>query len=147
MILAGALLASPASAAWDGSADVGRDLAVRVGPIVGGALTCRDIVRPRLQLIVDQFHTVIRDAAGNEAERADIAQLFDCSITDGARALKRTGPRTDAERVVERLEAMNNFDLGMGATLNFGRGEHQASHQIWGTALDAAGIFQPIDLE
>jgi branched-chain amino acid transport system substrate-binding protein len=62
-------------------------------------------------------------------------------------ALKRTGPQVDTEKLVENLEAMNNFDLGIGSTLGFGRGEHQASHKIWGTALDETGIYQPIDLE
>jgi len=102
--LAGALLASPASAARDGSADVVRDLAVRVGPIVGGALICRDIVRSRLQVIVDKFHTVIRDAAGNEAERADIAQLFDRSITDGTNMV--TTGKIDCAGVEHRLSEL-----------------------------------------
>jgi hypothetical protein len=51
ILLVGALLASPASAAPDSSTDVVRDPAVRVGPIVGGALACRNIVRSRLQIV------------------------------------------------------------------------------------------------
>src|SRR6266705_3116641 len=51
MFLVGALLAPPASASPDGSTDVVRDLAVRVGPVVGGALARRDIVRSRLQIV------------------------------------------------------------------------------------------------
>ncbi len=166
MLLAGALLASPASAAPDGSTDVVRDLAIRVGPIVGGTLACRDIVRSRLQVIVDKFHTVIRDTAGNEADYKNaLAKYFageppDYTSLEGyvsanvlIEALKRAGPQFDTERVVESLEAMNNFDnnfdLGIGSTLSFGRGEHQASHKIWGkmAARDEAGIYQPIDLE
>jgi branched-chain amino acid transport system substrate-binding protein len=42
---------------------------------------------------------------------------------------------------------MQKFDLGLGTTLSFGRAEHQASHKIWGTALDENGVYQPIDLE
>jgi hypothetical protein len=169
----GALLASPASAASDSGTDVVRDLAGRVGPIVGAALACRDIARTRLQVIVDKFHAVIRDASAHEAERSDLAQAFDRSITDGTNLLtsgktdctapdytslegsarvlieatKRTGPQIDTERLVENLEAMNNFDLGVGSTLSFSRGEHRASHKIWGTALDETGIYQPIELE
>jgi branched-chain amino acid transport system substrate-binding protein len=37
--------------------------------------------------------------------------------------------------------------LGLGASLNFGRAEHQASHKIWGTALDENGKYQAIELE
>ncbi|MGA2998202.1 ABC transporter substrate-binding protein [Bradyrhizobium sp.] len=62
-------------------------------------------------------------------------------------AMKRVGPQLDNERLVDSLEELHNLDLGLGATLNFGRGEHQASHKIWGTALDETGHFQPIELE
>ncbi|MGH6777393.1 MAG: ABC transporter substrate-binding protein, partial [Bradyrhizobium sp.] len=44
-------------------------------------------------------------------------------------------------------ENLRHFDLGLGASLGFGRSEHQASHKIWGTALNASGKYQPIDLE
>jgi hypothetical protein len=42
---------------------------------------------------------------------------------------------------------MRNIDLGLGTTLGFGRSEHQASHKIWGTALDDSGKFTTLDLE
>jgi hypothetical protein len=29
----------------------------------------------------------------------------------------------------------------------FGPGEHQGSHKVWGTVLDARGSYQPLDLE
>lgn len=62
-------------------------------------------------------------------------------------ALKRAGPQLDTEKLVDTLESMRNLDLGLGAPLNFGRAEHQASHKVWGTALDETGKYQPIDLE
>jgi branched-chain amino acid transport system substrate-binding protein len=61
--------------------------------------------------------------------------------------LKRVGPQFDTETLVDALENMRNLDLGLGAQLGYGRAEHQASHKIWGTALDEAGTFQPIELE
>ena len=61
--------------------------------------------------------------------------------------LKRAGPQLDTERLIDNLEAMRNIDLGLGTALNFGRAEHQASHKIWGTALDETGKYQPIELE
>ena len=61
--------------------------------------------------------------------------------------LKRAGPQVDTERLIDNLEAMRNLDLGLGTSLNFGRSEHQASHKIWGTALDENGKYQPIELE
>jgi ABC-type branched-subunit amino acid transport system substrate-binding protein len=62
-------------------------------------------------------------------------------------ALKRTGAQLDTERLIDNLEAMRDIDLGLGTPLNFGRAEHQASHKIWGTAMDKSGKYQPITLE
>jgi len=62
-------------------------------------------------------------------------------------ALKRCGPQIDSEKLVDILESTRNLDLGLGAPVGFGRGEHQASHKIWGTALDETGKYQAIDLE
>lgn len=142
MFLACALLASPASAARDGSADVVRDLAVRVGPIVGGTLACREIVRSRPQITVDKFHTIIRDAAWNEAGRTDVDRRMLKQIADDGYGPARAPPSSSFAKAM-RFSAMSET----WSTLNSGRGEHQASYKIWGTALDEAAIFQPIDLE
>jgi ABC-type branched-subunit amino acid transport system substrate-binding protein len=61
--------------------------------------------------------------------------------------LRRTGPQLDTEKLIDVLENTTNFDLGLGAQLSFGRAEHQASHKIWGTALDENGKYQAIELE
>jgi branched-chain amino acid transport system substrate-binding protein len=86
-ILFGVLLASAASAAPGQKTEVVRDLAGRVGPIVGSALACRDIARPRIQVIVDKFAAVIKEASSNEAERDDLTQLLDRSVADGRSAV------------------------------------------------------------
>jgi ABC-type branched-subunit amino acid transport system substrate-binding protein len=62
-------------------------------------------------------------------------------------ALKRCGPQIDTERLVDTLENTRNIDMGLGATLGFSPSEHQASHKVWGTALDETGKYQPIELE
>jgi branched-chain amino acid transport system substrate-binding protein len=62
-------------------------------------------------------------------------------------ALRRCGPQLDTERLVDILENTRNLDLGLGAALGFSRGEHQASHKVWGTALDQTGKYQAIELE
>jgi branched-chain amino acid transport system substrate-binding protein len=62
-------------------------------------------------------------------------------------ALKKTGRVLDTEKLIDNLEAMRNIDLGLGTSLSFGRAEHQASHKIWGTAIDDNGKYQPIELE
>jgi len=63
------------------------------------------------------------------------------------RALQKTGAQLDTERLIDALESTRNLDLGLGTSLGFGRSEHQASHKIWGTAIDEAGHYQPIELE
>ena len=62
-------------------------------------------------------------------------------------AIKRTGPQIDTEKLIDTLENTRNLDLGLGTSLGFGRSEHQASHKIWGTALDESGRYQAIELE
>ena len=62
-------------------------------------------------------------------------------------ALNRAGPQIDTERVVEALESLHDFDIGLGATLSFSRAEHQGVHKVWGTQLDANGHYQPIELQ
>jgi ABC-type branched-subunit amino acid transport system substrate-binding protein len=62
-------------------------------------------------------------------------------------ALKQTGPQLDTERLIDNLEAMRNMDLGLGTSLTFGRAEHQASHKIWGTAIDENGKYTALELE
>jgi len=64
-----------------------------------------------------------------------------------AEGLKRAGRQLDTEKVVEALENLRDFDVGLGTPLTFGRTEHQGSHKVWGTQLDAAGRYQAIDLQ
>jgi branched-chain amino acid transport system substrate-binding protein len=62
-------------------------------------------------------------------------------------ALKRTGPQLDTEKLVDTFENMRNFDMGLGTLISYGRAEHQGSHKVWGTQLDSAGHYQPIELQ
>jgi ABC-type branched-subunit amino acid transport system substrate-binding protein len=62
-------------------------------------------------------------------------------------AIRQTGPDLNTEKLIDNLEAMRNLDLGLGTALNFGRSEHQASHKIWGTAIDESGKYTPLELD
>jgi ABC-type branched-subunit amino acid transport system substrate-binding protein len=62
-------------------------------------------------------------------------------------AIRQSGPQIDTEKLIDNLEAMRNIDLGLGTALNFGRAEHQASHKIWGTAIDESGKYTPLELD
>jgi ABC-type branched-subunit amino acid transport system substrate-binding protein len=62
-------------------------------------------------------------------------------------ALQRAGPQLDTEALVETLEGMRDFDMGLGPRVSFGPAEHQAMHKVWGTQLDQNGQYHAIDLE
>jgi len=64
-----------------------------------------------------------------------------------AEGVRRTGPQVDTEKLVDALETMRKYETGLGTPLSFGRTEHQASHKIWGTQLDAAGHYQTFDMQ
>ncbi len=103
--LSSVLLASSIGAASADNLSVVRDLASRVGPIVGAAQACQGIARPRVQLIVDKFQAVIRDASNNETERADASRLFERYVVDGRGSV--TAGKIDckvAERQIADLE-------------------------------------------
>jgi branched-chain amino acid transport system substrate-binding protein len=104
-LLIGVLLAGPAGAAPGDKFDVLRDLAGRVGAVVGSALTCKDIARPRVQVVVDKFTSVIREASASEIERTDLTQALDRGVTEGRTAV--SAGRTDcrsADRQLADLE-------------------------------------------
>jgi ABC-type branched-subunit amino acid transport system substrate-binding protein len=61
--------------------------------------------------------------------------------------LRRVGRNVSTEELVNALETIRGLDVGLGVPLSFGMSEHQASHKVWGTVLDAAGVFQSLDLE
>lgn len=112
----GVLLAGSAGAALGDKLDVVRDLAGRVGPVIGAALVCRDIARPRIQVIVDKFAVVINEASPGEAERADVTQLLDRAVAEGRRAV--TAGRIDcasAERQLADLEKSITGPVSPGA--------------------------------
>ena len=64
-----------------------------------------------------------------------------------AEGVRRTGPQVDTEKLVDAIETLRNFDVGLGTPLTFGRTDHQASHKIWGTQLSAEGRYQPFELQ
>src|SRR5258705_1117594 len=105
-------LAGTAGAAAGDKTDVVRDLAGRVGPIVGSALACRDIARPRIQTIVDKFTAVIVEASSNEAERSDLTQSFDRSAAEGRSAV--TTGRTDCRSAARKLTDLERSIAGPG---------------------------------
>ena len=99
--LLSAFFITAAEAAPGDKIELVRDLAGRVGPVIGSALACPDVGRPRIQSVIEKFAALIRDAASNEAQRSDLAQMFDRSVADGRNAV--TSGRTDCRLAERRL--------------------------------------------
>jgi branched-chain amino acid transport system substrate-binding protein len=49
--------------------------------------------------------------------------------------------------LVDSLERLRGFDMGLGTLIGFSPSEHQGSHKVWGTQLNERGHYEPIDLE
>ncbi|MDU1805327.1 MAG: ABC transporter substrate-binding protein [Bradyrhizobium sp.] len=95
-------------------------------------------------LVLDYKNALDKYFPGEAPDYTSLEGFISASIL--IQALKQTTP-LDTERLVDTLESMKSIDLGLGSTLSFGRAEHQASHKIWGTALDETGTYQAIELE
>jgi ABC-type branched-subunit amino acid transport system substrate-binding protein len=61
--------------------------------------------------------------------------------------LEAAGPELTTEKLVDALESMGRKDFGLGAPLSFDPSEHQASHKVWATVLDAELQFKNLELE
>src|SRR5271169_3208663 len=109
-VLLGALFATAAGTAPGDNASIVRDLAGRVGPIIGSASACPDIARARVQSIADKFQQVIREAASNEAERDDLSRALDRNVTDGRNSV--TAGRTDCKSAEHQLAELEQSLAG-----------------------------------
>ena len=61
--------------------------------------------------------------------------------------LKRAGKNLNTDTLIDALESIKGLDIGIGTPLTFGPSEHQASHKVWGTVIDAQGVYRGLDLE
>jgi hypothetical protein len=61
--------------------------------------------------------------------------------------LQRNGSQLDTETLISALENLRDLDIGLGTPVIFTRSDHQGVHKVWGTQLDEAGHYQPIDLQ
>jgi len=61
--------------------------------------------------------------------------------------LKRAGKNLNTDTLIDALESIKGLDIGIGTPLTFGPSEHQASHKVWGTIIDAQGVYRGLDLE
>lgn len=120
-----------------GSSALGREL----GPHPGEVLVTQVVPEP-----LDTRQPLVR------AYRADLAQLDPQASPSfislegyiAARilllALERLDGPPDRERLIDALEALETFDLGLGAPLRLAPDQHQASHRVWPTRLQGGRI-------
>jgi branched-chain amino acid transport system substrate-binding protein len=81
------------------------------------------------------------------AERPGFVALEGFVVADLlVEGLRRAGRELDGDKLVAALEGLQGLDLGTGAKLGFGPAEHQASHKVWGTVLQADGAYRQIEL-
>jgi hypothetical protein len=59
-------------------------------------------------------------------------------------ALQKIPGEPTRERIIDALNGLNNFDLGLGEQLHYSPYDHQACHQVWPTILHD-GAFVPFD--
>src|SRR5260370_42408241 len=85
LFLFGALLTGTAGAAAGDKTDVVRDLAGRVGPIVGSASACRGLERPQFWFITHKFRAVVTETAPDEGGRPDLSAAL-----GGRRGVRRS---------------------------------------------------------
>lgn len=57
-------------------------------------------------------------------------------------ALDLNGPTLDTDSMLRTLnESVNSVDIGIGTLLSFSSTNHQASHTVWGSVIQAGGKF------
>ena len=130
-----------------GSTALAREL-LAVGPKAADGAIVTQVVPP-----VDSYSSVVLNYKAALAKYAPNAAPDYVSFEGYLAAnvliegLRRVGPQIDTERLVNALEAIRDFDLGVGPKISFGSGAHQALHKIWGTQLDDKGSYKAINLE
>jgi branched-chain amino acid transport system substrate-binding protein len=96
-------------------------------------------------IVLKYKEALAKYSPGNSPDYVSFEGYIDASIL--AEAVQRVGRGIDSEKLVEELERMHDFDLGLGAPVAFSPNDHQGSHRVSGTQLDETGHFRPIDLE
>jgi hypothetical protein len=61
--------------------------------------------------------------------------------------LRRAGRELDTARLVAALEEIRDWDIGIGAPITFGPGDHQGSDVVFGWLLQPDGSYRQVELE
>jgi ABC-type branched-subunit amino acid transport system substrate-binding protein len=96
-------------------------------------------------LVLDYKSALGKYFPGDAPDYVSLEGYVDASVLIAA--LQRNGSQLDTERLVGTLENLRDLDIGLGTPVIFSRSDHQGVHKVWGTQLDEAGHYQPIDLQ
>ncbi|ADH86076.1 ABC transporter substrate-binding protein [Desulfurivibrio alkaliphilus] len=125
---------------------VGGDfLARELGPEIEGVVVTQVVPHPRqreLPLVADfrrDIETYVQDMAPSFPALEGYIAMRLLAV-----ALAEIDGEPSREGLVEALEALGEFDLGLGRKLFLGPKRHQASNQVWPTVLRAGGL-EPLD--
>jgi ABC-type branched-subunit amino acid transport system substrate-binding protein len=95
--------------------------------------------------VIKYRHALAKYQGEEEPDYVSFEGYVDASLL--LEGLRRAGPHPDTEKLVDGLESIHDFDMGLGTPINFGPSDHQGSHKVWGTELNSQGHYEPIDLQ
>jgi branched-chain amino acid transport system substrate-binding protein len=96
-------------------------------------------------LVLDYKSALAKYFPGEAPDYVSLEGYVDASVLIAA--LQRNGSQLDTESLIGTLENLREVDIGLGTPVIFSRSDHQGVHKVWGTQLDEAGHYQPIDLQ
>lgn len=130
-----------------GSTALAKEL-MAVGPKAANGVIVTQVVPPvdSYSSVVLNYKTTLEKYFPGEApDYVSLEGYLDANVL--IEGIRRAGPQPDTEKLVNALETLKDFDLGVGPKVTFGGGEHQAMHKVWGSQLDETGRYKPINLE
>ena len=136
-----------ASVSLVGSQALAEEL-VPLGPRFKGGVIVSQVVPPP----TSHSSTVLRYrealARYSPGEKPDFTSLEGYVVGNLlVEGLRRSGRTVTTDNMVRALETIESLDLGLGTKVAFGPNEHQGSHRVWGTVLDASGNYQQLEFE
>src|SRR6516225_1715274 len=96
-------------------------------------------------LVLNYKSALAKYFPGEAPDYVSLEGYVDASVLIAA--LQRSGLQLDTEKLVGAFEDLRDLDIGLGTPVTFSRSDHQGVHKVWGTQLDEAGRYQPIDLQ
>ncbi len=113
----------------------GTMLAEALGPAGDGVIVTQVVPHFASNLpVVEDYRRALR-ASDPEAELSFGSLEGYVSTRILCRALQTISGEPNRETIVDALEGLGAFDLGMDCQLRLSRDEHQASHDVWPTVL------------